>query len=45
MPELKVRPLHPALGAEVRGIDMRVAPDAATFQELHDIWKIGRAHV
>ena len=38
MSSLQVRPLHPALGAEVRGIDMRVVPDAATFQEVHDLW-------
>ena len=38
MPELKVRKLHPALGAEVTGIDMAVTPDAATFRQLHDIW-------
>ena len=35
---LTVRKLHPALGAEVRGIDMRQPLDPATFQELHDIW-------
>ena len=38
MPELTVRKLHPALGAEVTGVDMRVPPDAATFRQLHDIW-------
>ena len=38
MSGLQVRPLHPSLGAEVRGIDMRVVPDAATFQALHDVW-------
>jgi len=35
---LTVRKLHPALGAEVRGIDMRQPLEAATFRELHDIW-------
>jgi alpha-ketoglutarate-dependent taurine dioxygenase len=35
---LTVRTLHPALGAEVRGVDMRQPLDAATFSELHDIW-------
>ena len=35
---LTVRPLHPALGAEVRGIDMRAALDPAAFRELHDVW-------
>ena len=33
-----VRRLHPALGAEVRGVDMRQPIDAAAFSELHDIW-------
>ncbi len=33
-----VRPLHPALGAEVRGVDMRAPLDPAAFRELHDIW-------
>jgi taurine dioxygenase len=35
---LTVRKLHPALGAEVRGVDMRQPLDAASFRELHDIW-------
>jgi alpha-ketoglutarate-dependent taurine dioxygenase len=35
---LAVRKLHPALGAELRGIDMRQPLDADTFRELHDIW-------
>src|SRR3984957_8473553 len=35
---LKIRSLHPALGAEVRGIDMRAPLDPATFQALHDVW-------
>lgn len=35
---LQVRPLHPALGAEVRGINMRVPMAPETFQELHDVW-------
>jgi alpha-ketoglutarate-dependent taurine dioxygenase len=30
--------LHPALGAEVRGIDMRRPLDQATFDALHEIW-------
>ena len=33
-----VRKLHPALGAEVRGVDMRRPLDPAAFRELHDIW-------
>jgi alpha-ketoglutarate-dependent taurine dioxygenase len=35
---LTVRKLAPALGAEVRGIDMRQPLDPKTFHELHDIW-------
>ena len=35
---LKIRPLNPALGAEVRGVDMRKPLDPATFNELHDAW-------
>ncbi len=35
---LTVRKLHPALGAEVRGVDMRQPLDAATFRQLHEIW-------
>ncbi len=35
---LTVRKLHPALGAEVHGIDMRAPLDGATFRALHDIW-------
>jgi alpha-ketoglutarate-dependent taurine dioxygenase len=35
---LQVRALHPALGAEVRGIDMRRPMPAATFQAVHDAW-------
>jgi alpha-ketoglutarate-dependent taurine dioxygenase len=35
---LTVRKLHQAVGAEVRGIDMRQPLDADTFHELHDIW-------
>src|SRR5438552_6689044 len=35
---LKVRPLNPALGAEVRGADMRQPMDKDTFEELHAAW-------
>jgi alpha-ketoglutarate-dependent taurine dioxygenase len=35
---LQVRPLNPALGAEVRGVDMSKPMDPATFKELHDAW-------
>lgn len=34
---LSVRKLHPALGAEVRGLDMRNA-DPDLLQEVHDLW-------
>jgi taurine dioxygenase len=35
---IAVRPLHPALGAEVRGIDMGRPVDPTTFQAVHDAW-------
>jgi len=35
---LQVRALHPAVGAEVRGVDMRDPLDAQTFQAVHDAW-------
>jgi alpha-ketoglutarate-dependent taurine dioxygenase len=35
---LAVRKLHPALGAEVRGVDMRRPLDDATARELQAIW-------
>jgi alpha-ketoglutarate-dependent taurine dioxygenase len=35
---LQVRSLNPALGAEVRGVDMSKPMDPATFKELHDAW-------
>jgi alpha-ketoglutarate-dependent taurine dioxygenase len=35
---LDVRTLHPALGAVVRGIDMRKPLNPETFRELHDVW-------
>lgn len=35
---LQIRPLNPALGAEVRGIDMAKPLDPATRDELHDAW-------
>jgi alpha-ketoglutarate-dependent taurine dioxygenase len=36
--KITVRPLSPALGAEVRGIDMRKPLDADTRRELMDAW-------
>ena len=36
--QLQVRPLHPALGAEVRGVDMRTPLDPDTFRAVHDAW-------
>ena len=35
---IAVRPLHPALAAEARGVDMRAPLDPAAFRELHDAW-------
>ena len=35
---ITVRPLSPALGAEVRGVDMRQPLDAQTRQEVLDAW-------
>jgi alpha-ketoglutarate-dependent taurine dioxygenase len=35
---LQVKPLNPALGAEVRGIDMRAPLDEAAREALHDVW-------
>jgi len=35
---VQVRALHPALGAEVRGIDMRRPLNATTFRAVHDAW-------
>jgi alpha-ketoglutarate-dependent taurine dioxygenase len=36
---LQVRALSPALGGEVRGVDLRQPMDAATFEELHQVWR------
>ena len=35
---ITVVPRHPALGAEIRGVDMRRPLDAATRQEILDAW-------
>jgi alpha-ketoglutarate-dependent taurine dioxygenase len=35
---LTVRPLHPALGAEVRGVDMRAPLGPDSFKAVHDAW-------
>ncbi len=35
---LTVKARHPALGAEIRGIDMRLPPDAETLQAVKDAW-------
>jgi alpha-ketoglutarate-dependent taurine dioxygenase len=35
---ITVRPLHPSLGAEIRGVDMARPLDRATFQEIHEAW-------
>jgi alpha-ketoglutarate-dependent taurine dioxygenase len=36
--KITVRPLHPAIGAEIRGVDLRQPMDPETFQEVHDAW-------
>jgi len=38
MSELTIRPLHPALGAEVTGIDFAAPMDDATFAAVHAAW-------
>jgi taurine dioxygenase len=35
---ITVKPRHPALGAEVHGVDMRRPLDAATMQDITDAW-------
>ncbi len=35
---LSVKPLHPAIGAEIRGVDLRQEMDPETFQAVHDAW-------
>ena len=35
---ITVTPLHPALGATIRGVDLRQPMDPETFQEIHDAW-------
>jgi alpha-ketoglutarate-dependent taurine dioxygenase len=35
---IMVKARHPALGAEIRGVDMRRPIDATTFQEITDAW-------
>jgi len=35
---ISIRKLHPALGAEIRGVDMGRPMDAATFKAVHDAW-------
>jgi taurine dioxygenase len=35
---ITVKPRHPALGAEIRGIDMRRPMDAETFHAVNDAW-------
>ncbi len=36
--KISVRKLHPSLGAEVHGIDMRARLSPERFRALHDIW-------
>jgi alpha-ketoglutarate-dependent taurine dioxygenase len=35
---ISIRELHPALGAEIRGVDLRVPMDETTFRDVHDAW-------
>ena len=35
---MQIRPLHPALGAEVRGLDLTKALEPDVFQALHRAW-------
>jgi alpha-ketoglutarate-dependent taurine dioxygenase len=35
---ISVEALHPALGAAIRGVDLRLPMDPETFQEVHDAW-------
>src|SRR5215468_7119111 len=35
---ITVTPRHPALGAEIRGVDMRRPMDPETFTAVHDAW-------
>lgn len=36
--KLQIRALHPALGAEIRGVDMRRPLEAEALQAVHDAW-------
>jgi taurine dioxygenase len=35
---ITVTPLHPALGAAIRGVDMRLPMSPGLFQQVHDAW-------
>ena len=35
---ISVKSLHPAIGAEIRGVDLRRDIDPETFQAVHDAW-------
>jgi alpha-ketoglutarate-dependent taurine dioxygenase len=35
---ITVKPRHPALGAEIRGVDMQKPLDAETVKQVHDAW-------
>jgi len=35
---ITVTPRHPALGAEIRGVDMKKPVDAETVKQVHDAW-------
>ena len=38
MTQLKLTPLSPVLGAEVRGVNLAEGVDDATFAEIHAAW-------
>ena len=35
---ITVKPRHPALGAEIRGVDMTRPVDADAVKQVHDAW-------
>ena len=35
---ITVRKLHPLIGAEIRGVDLRRPMDEATFAAVHEAW-------
>ncbi|MBG03913.1 MAG: taurine dioxygenase [Rhodospirillaceae bacterium] len=35
---ISIKPLHPALGAEIRGVDLTQQISQETFRDIHDAW-------